>query len=91
MCSEILLCDQNLTKYVILAQKYGLVMTSCKIRQPFDFVYDWELAIIVFITKKVRTLLTSVQIHRKMCLEKKLIISVFDIEYLLETGQLPKI
>ena len=38
MCSEILLCDQNLTKYVALAQKYGLVMTSRKIRQPFDFV-----------------------------------------------------
>ena len=38
MCSEILLCDQNLTKYVTLAQEYGFVMMSCEIRQPFDFV-----------------------------------------------------
>ena len=56
---------------VSLAQKYGLVINR--------FCHDWELAI-VFITKlfklKMRTLLTSVQMHRRKCLEKKLIISI---------------
>ena len=43
------------------------------------FCHHWELAL-VFITKlsklKMRTLLTSMQIHKTKCLEKKLIISI---------------
>ena len=51
----------------------------------------------MFITKlcklKMRTLLTSVQIHRRKCLGKKLIISIFFfyIKLSFETNQLPKI
>ena len=40
---------------------------------------------------KMRTLLTSVQIHRRKYLENKLIISIFYIELSFEINQLPKI
>ena len=68
---EFFFCDQIVMRYVSLTQKYGLEING--------FCHDWELAI-VFTTKlcklKMRTLLTSVQIHRRKCLEKKSIISI---------------
>ena len=58
------------------------------------YCHDWEEAI-VFVKKhcklKMRTLLTSVQIHRRKYLENKLIISIFYIELSFEINQLPKI
>ena len=58
------------------------------------FCHDQELAI-MFITKpcklKMRTLPTTVQIHRRNCLEKKLVISIFNKQLSFETNRLPKI
>ena len=58
------------------------------------YCHDWEVAI-VFVKKhcklKMRTLSTSVQIHRRKYLENKLIISIFYIELSFEINQLPKI
>ena len=49
----------------------------------------------MFITKprklKMRTLPTTVQIHRRNCLEKKLVISIFNKQLSFETNRLPKI